>query len=72
MYVIDGQKVFVAQRETSPQLPEVKIVLPEELKKWLVDDWDFVTRQKQVNWESNVIVYYILGSINICVVVSIF
>ena len=49
MYVIDGQKVFVAQRETSPQLPEVKIVLPEELKKWLVDDWDFVTRQKQVN-----------------------
>ena len=48
MYVIGGQRVFVAQRETSPQLPEVKIVLPEELKKWLVDDWDFVTRQKQV------------------------
>ena len=39
--------VSTAQREMSAD-QDIKVELPGELRKWLVDDWDLVTKQKQV------------------------
>ena len=43
-----GQTPLLKSEEPFKNRMEVKARIPEELKPWLVEDWDLVTRQKQL------------------------
>ncbi len=46
---LDEQKVQVTHHNIKPPKLEVKLIIPEELKRWLIDDSDAVNRQQKLH-----------------------